>query len=240
MAIHFTMFVQFICFKFKPSELSNLSTKEGYAVGCENCLSKRLEMFGFGSWEAFVYSELPALLHICVVARGRNFIQKLKMSGIFGIPLNGISKIPEKMMCSLLEFTKEWVTEESYISPLKVGIHLCHLMLTPLVSLHVCDVHKGETDQRSFVLRTIANNYKGTDEFSLVSACLLNTQVNAWHMWIYLYLWYPWYLNKNIKSCCLCKESRPPPLSHIILPEGDFTTKNVPPNIEGWFEHCGE
>ena len=133
------------------------------------------------------------------------------------------------MMCSLLEFTKEWVTEESYISPLKVGIHLSHLVLTPLVSLHVCDVHKGETDQRSFVLWTIANNYKGTDEFSLVSACLLNAQVNAWHMWIYLYLWYPWYLNKNIKSCCLCKESRPPPLSHIILPEGDFTTKNVPP-----------
>ena len=48
-AIHFTVCVQFIFFKFKPSELSNLSTKEGYAVECENCFSKRLEMFGFGS-----------------------------------------------------------------------------------------------------------------------------------------------------------------------------------------------
>lgn len=154
--------------------------------------------------------------------------------------LNGISKIPDKMMWSLLEFIKERVTEESYISPLKVGIHLSHLVLMALVSPHVCDVHKGETDQRSFALWTIANNYKGIDEFSLVSACLLNAQVNAWHMWIYLYLWYPRYLNKNIKSCCLCKESRPSPLSHIILHEGDFTTKNVPPDIEGWFEHCGE
>ena len=72
-------------FKFKPSELSNLSTKEGYAVGCENCFSKRLEMFGFGSWEAVVYSEPPVLLHICVVARGRNFIQKLKMREILCI-----------------------------------------------------------------------------------------------------------------------------------------------------------
>lgn len=80
--------------------------------------------------------------------------------------LNGISKIPDKMMWSLLEFIKERVTEESYISPLKVGIHLSHLVLMALVSPHVCDVHKGETDQRSFALWTIANNYKGIDEFS--------------------------------------------------------------------------
>lgn len=154
--------------------------------------------------------------------------------------LSGISKIPEKMMWSLLEFIKEWVMEESYISPLRVGTHLSQPVLTALVNVHVCDVHKGGTDQRSFVLWTAANNYKGIDEFSLVSACLLNAQVNAWHMWIYLHVGYPWYLNKNIKSCCLWKESRPSPLSHIILHEGDFTTKNVPPNTEGWFEHCGE
>ena len=48
--------------------------------------------------------------------------------------LNGISKIPDKRMWFLLEFIKERVAEESYISPLKVGIHLGHLVLMALVS----------------------------------------------------------------------------------------------------------
>lgn len=55
------------------------------------------------------------------------------------------------MMWSLLELIKEQAVDDSHISLLTVGIHLRQLRLAAIVSPCVCDVHKGETDQRSLV-----------------------------------------------------------------------------------------
>lgn len=71
-------------------------------------------------------------------------------------------------MWPVLEFIKEHAIESSHISPLKLHILLSSLRLMATGSLRVWDVHKGETDQRILVLWTIANNYKGMDEFSPV------------------------------------------------------------------------
>lgn len=67
-------FAQFIFFEFKSSELSNISTKRGYAAGHETVFrTVCLEMFGFDTREALVYYKFPVQLHICV-ARERHLI----------------------------------------------------------------------------------------------------------------------------------------------------------------------
>lgn len=80
-------------------------------------------------------------------------------------------------MWSLLELIKEQAVDDSHISLLTVGIHLRQLRLTAIVSPCVCDVQKGETDQRSLFPWIIANNYKGIDEFSPVSAYFLKVKL---------------------------------------------------------------